>query len=309
MARSLYYGHARTQSLVSEAHRCISEVQLSTSLAPGPIPHRPSFLPQSSTAQLSFQGSIGPATPPSVAYQSHDMGGAPPNYLPPQQGLGTGQLFDRSSVPPSPLEVIPRRSIDDFGVNISSAAYPNGSERRFATFPEKGRPGGIHGGYALRDGPPSLGAAHEASSSFSSSVADALGPPKQPPGTIPGQFGSIQEPAPNYDAPYTPPQGPSNWNAAHTRQNPSNGSHDDVILAYAAMDDPQHGEQGHAHDDDRHVRFGEVRDVDEEIERWGGPHQPPSSPRQQHTQPSAMRSSLDSGNSLFLRIAAFRANL
>jgi hypothetical protein len=44
------------------------------------------------------------------------------------------------------------------------------------------------------------------------------------------------------------------------------------------------------------VRFGATSDVDEEIERRGGPHQPPSSPQQQHAQPSAMRNSLDSGN-------------
>lgn len=295
MARSLYYGHLKTQSLVSEAHRCISEVHLSTSLAPGPSLSLPTYPPGSSTTQLSYQGSGGPSTPTSVGFQPHDFnppGGAPPHYLPPQKGLGTGQFFD--PIPPSPHEPVPPRSVDDFGVNMSpSPAFPNGPDGRFATFPEK-RPGGIHGGYALRDNPPSLGASHEASGSFSSSVADTLGPLRQA-STTSTHLGSIREPAPNYDAPtYEPLRGQSSWSATHTQGNPSNASQGDAVLAYTAMEEHQIEGHGQGLDDDRHVRFGQVSDVDEEIERRGGPHQPPSSPGQQHAQPSAMRNSSDS---------------
>ena len=309
MARSLYYGHAQTQGLVSEAYRCINEIQLSTTLAPGPT-HHPSYPPNSGNAQL-YQDDGGPPTPTSVGYQPRDVsppGGAPPNYLPPQQGLGTGHFLDpRSSQPASPiqlnhtppypqieqLESRPQRSIDDFGVNISSSSMPpNGASDRFATYPEKGRPGGIRGGYALRDGPPPLGGPRESDGSFPSSVADALGPSTP----APVQPGSIQEPAPNYDAPYTLTQGPSNWPVTHTQGNLSVGSHDGVVLAYTATEERQHEDPSQAHEDDRHVRFGEVSDVNEEIERRGGPHQPSSSPQQQHVQPSAMRTSVDSGN-------------
>lgn len=282
MARSLYYGHTQTQALVSEAYRCINEIQLSTTLAPGPAPARPSYPPNSNTAQL-YQGEGGPSTPTSMGgFQPRDVsppGGAPPNYLPPQQGLGTGHFFDpRSSLPASPIqpnytppypqieshEPRPQRSVDDFGVHTSSSSMPpNGANGRFATYPEKGRPGGTHGGYALHNGP-SLGGQRESDGSFSSSVANAFGPSRP----TPGQFGSIQEPAPNYDAPYTPTQEPSNWSATHIPGNPSVGSHD-VVLAYAAMEEHRDEEQGQLPED---VRFGEVRDANEEMERRGGPH-------------------------------------
>jgi hypothetical protein len=107
--------------------------------------------------------------------------------------------------------------------------------------------------------------------------------------------GGIQEPAPNYDAPYTSTQRPSDWPATHTQGNPSVGSRDEVVLAYTATEERHHEDPSQLHEDDRHVRFGQISDVDEEIERRGGPHQPPSSP-QQHAQPSAMRTSVDSGN-------------
>ena len=315
MARSLYYGHPKTQSLVAEAHRCISEVHLSTTLATGPsAPHRPGYLPKPSTPQLSYlgnamdagHGSGGPSTPISLGYNPHDAYppiGAPPIYLPPQQGLGTGQFFDHSvsasptlpsKMSPYPQiethEPAPRRSLDDFGVNVSTPSGPaEGTNGRFATYPGKGNTSGMQGGYTLRNGSPSLGGSHEGDGP---SVADALGPSQEPPNATPGELGSIHNPATDYEAPmYAPPQGPSSWNATHKRGNPSNASQDDAVLAYTAMDEQQ-GE-GQGHDDERHVRFGEVSDVDEEIERRGGPHQPSSS-HQQHA-PPAMRSSLDSG--------------
>ena len=65
MARRLYYGHTQTQALVSEAYRCINEIQLSTTLAPGPAPARPSYPPNSNTTQL-YQGEGGPSTPTSM---------------------------------------------------------------------------------------------------------------------------------------------------------------------------------------------------------------------------------------------------
>jgi hypothetical protein len=322
LARSLYYGHSKTQSLVSEAQRCISEIQLSTTLAPGPSAPRSSRPGESSTTyppHQAFQngpGSSIPSTPTGTGYQLHDVSppsGAPPNYLPPQQVLGTGQLFDQSrsnmSAPPIKQNEIlsypqideHHRSVDDFGVNPNTlSGHGDSADGRFATYPGNSRPGGIHGGYTLHDDPPSLGAPHEADGSFSSSVANALGPSQQQPDTGVGRLGSVHKPVPNYDAPmYTPPQGPSNWNATHTKGKPSNASQDDVMLAYTAMDDHQR-ELDHQHlpgpDDDRHVRFGAVSDVDQEIERRGGPHQPPSSPQQQHSQRSAMRNSSDLGN-------------
>lgn len=296
MARSLYYGHAKTQSFVSEALRCMNEVHLSTSLAPGPsAPSQPGYPHDHNISRFDS------ATTTSVGYQPRDAsppGGAPPNYLAPQQGLGTGQLFDNawSSVPPSQMPPYPQieshRSVDDFGVTHNTS---NGAEGRFATFPEKARPGGIHGGYTLRDGPPLLRSPHEADSSFSSSVDEALGPSHRPPSNLPGQFGSIRGPAPMY----TPLQESSSWTLTDPRGNSSNDSHDDAVLAYTATDEHRNKGQSESHGDDHtqpgHVRFGEVSDVDEEIERRGGPHQPPSSPQQQHPPPSAMRNSLDSG--------------
>jgi len=65
MARRLYYGHTQTQALVSEAYRCINEIQLSTTLDPGPAPARPSYPPNYNTTQL-YQGEGGPSTPTSM---------------------------------------------------------------------------------------------------------------------------------------------------------------------------------------------------------------------------------------------------
>ncbi|KAF9457410.1 hypothetical protein BDZ94DRAFT_1202761 [Collybia nuda] len=365
LPRSLYYGQPKTESLVSEAHRCINEVALS--VVPSSNTQRPNVPQLNNTLHqsqhTSYQdGTVDPRTgfplPPAAGGwsppYSNDIAPTsdrPPNYLLPPQNLGTGHFLDQPnmSAPGSPTqpqyatqtmphypqieqhESVPQRSVDDFGVNQgpSSPIDPPGpgGAGRFATFPVKTRtPGGS--GFALRDDPPSLNSHQEVGDSFSSSVAEALGTsqPHQQYESPPRV--SLDRPAPLYEnAPmYSPPQGPppgaytgsiQDYNtsppsqgglypASHTGQtgrHSPNDTDDDPVLAYMTTPHDDHDndiDQPHpgGHDVGKHVRFGRVSDVDEEIDRRGGPHQPSNGHPPQYAQPSQKRLSMDSGHAV-----------
>lgn len=362
LPRSLYYGQPKTESLVSEAHRCINEVSLS--VVPSSNPQRPNQLQQFNAPQHPQQtayqdGAVDPRTgiplPPATdgwsPHNSSDMapGGGPPNYLLPPQNLGTGNFLDQSNMgtPGSPThpqyasqtmphypqiesyEPVPQRSVDDFGVNQSPSDPPGiGGAGRFATFPVKNRaPGGS--GFSLRDDPPSLNAHHEVGDSFSSSIAEALGTSQQqqqqheaPPRVSFDRSAPVYENTPTYSPPQGPPPGAytgsmQDWNAnpqnqggmylpptqGHPGRHSPNQPEDDALLAYMTTpgDDhnidqiPHPGE----HDEGKHVRFGRVSDVDEEIDRRGGPYQPSNADPPQYAQQSQNqnRRSIDSGMS------------
>ncbi|KAG6909753.1 hypothetical protein DXG01_015469 [Tephrocybe rancida] len=313
MARSLYYGRNKTEQLLSEAHRCINEVVMSTVPTPGiqhAFPQPPQHMQQS-----SFQGGLGfqapqlPINTPQSMFQVPGVlpGGQPPqnewlqpqqtgdthSYLPAPQGLGTGQFYEQGGSPalgapphqqhpqqipqisqtpqlnapyqPEEHTAPPLHSVDDFGVNTASPGIidqPNqGSGGRFATFPVKNR------GYSLSD---PQAAPNRESDSFSSSVAQALSSSQSPPGTVP-------QPTFSYDvAPaqqqYAPPQGPPPGAAVQSGPTGHLGLHheernvpsdDEGGLAYMASEDDHHD------DGSRHVRFGQVQDVDDELERRG----------------------------------------
>ncbi|GLB40883.1 putative eisosome component PIL1 [Lyophyllum shimeji] len=310
MARSLYYGRAQTEQLLTEAHRCMNEVVMST------VPSNPTNTqnavqqtqqgyPQH-TPQSSFQGEPQPqptfeamGARPSNDWSPHnsiDMasaGGAPPNFLPAPEGLGTGQFLDQPGSPTAPPgspthqrhpsgadapynpeaappDRGPPRSVDDFGVNAGSRPIDPpvpGTGGRFATFPVKNRPSGLTG-YTLTDAP-----RHE-SGSFSSSVAQTLSSSQSPPGTIPQPtFSGFNRPelyqaanAPSYAAPQHLPPGAAAPQAGlgmslqHEESNVP--SDDEGGLAYMT-----NGDEPHEHATSRHVRFGGVDNVNEELER------------------------------------------
>ncbi|KAF5367286.1 hypothetical protein D9615_010459 [Tricholomella constricta] len=302
MARNLYYGRAKTEQLLSEAHRCISEVvmstvpssRMSTSSQPGfqNAPPNPFGTPHSAFQSLGMQNTGG--QPPQNEWSPHnssDMtpaGGAPSNYLPAPQGLGTGEFFNQPGSPTagpgsptqpgapyySQLQNEPR-SVDDFGVHPPGPIdQPGpGSGGRFATFPVKNRPSGL-AGYTLSDPP-----VRQESESFSSSVAQALSSSQSPPATVPQAqqgFGEFGRPDVSYEvshaATYAPPQGPPPGAATQPRP----GTAWNTSLHHEERHAPSDEEGGLAYmtnpDDDaasRHVRFGEVNDVDDELDRRG----------------------------------------
>ncbi|KAF8066570.1 hypothetical protein FPV67DRAFT_1767534 [Lyophyllum atratum] len=355
MARSQYYGRARIEQLLTEAHGCMNEVVMST--VPSNSMNTQNILQQNQqilpqhTPQPSFQGSFqgmaqNPFSTPQPPFQgvgqpgnggpipsnewlphnSSDMtpaGGGPPNFLPASQGLGTGQFFEQPGSPtagpgspthpryPSQIDQpgalynsqteLPNqgtpRSVDDFGVNTQSPGLIDnpgpGSGGRFATFPIKNRPSGL-AGYSLSD-PPSL-ATRQDSDSFSSSVAQALSSSQSPPGTVPqAGFSGFNRPelsyevthAPSYAPPQGPPPGaasqlgPGGWGMGLQHEDRNAASDDEGGLAYMTnSEEPQDDAAS------RHVRFGEVNDVNNELERRGRySNDLPQPPQQQQPTP------------------------
>jgi len=191
----MYYGHAKTESLLVEANRALSDVQLST--IPGGLTqprHRfEAKLPSIPTEPQEQQGYADEA---SNVWSSED---ASKNLPSPTVTTGIGGSFfhpppSSQSQPSSPFSHAPQSrqgTVDDFGIlpTRSSGSGPidigggGGGGGKFATFPVKTREGGV--GYALRDEPLSAGATqppslntntrHELGLSFSMSVAEALG--------------------------------------------------------------------------------------------------------------------------------------
>ncbi|KAG6830787.1 hypothetical protein H0H87_007040 [Tephrocybe sp. NHM501043] len=333
MARSLYYGRTKTEQLLSEAHRCINEVVMST-VPSNPNPQRELQQPHIQQ-QPAFQVGLGFQSPPQlpistpqstfevpgVAGQTPQHQWSPPQqpndhyspYLPAPQGLGTGQFFDQGSPAPgspthqrypsgqniqtnAPYQAVeeqvvpPPHSVDDFGVNTSSPGLGNQQGQaaggRFATFPVKNR------GYALND---PQAQANRDSDSFSTSVAQALSSSQSPPGTEPQPSFSYQV---SHAQGYVPPSGPPVGAAAPPSQPGQLGPHqeernvysdDEGGLAYMAGSDDHHDNNS-----SRHVRFEQMQNVDEELERrsYQAPDPANAPPPQDH--PNQDRESLPS---------------
>ncbi|KAJ3798305.1 hypothetical protein GGU11DRAFT_704165 [Lentinula aff. detonsa] len=244
MARAMYMNHQKVNSLLNDATRCVDEVAFSTAPAPDTAP----FVHQATA-----------------------------DYLAPPQDLGTGHFFDTSDmtgnmgcIPPSPVSQNPNtyteasRSADDFGV--ASTSSPAAS--RFATFPATTANDGPR--YSLRDGP----SLHGEDESFSYSIAAALDARK-----------SVEESAPSYETHQThlpgPPAGaapplmmPSPWESQGndpkaTNERAVSTYGDDVGLAYMTNPGEEthpHQELGHERSPSKEVHFGQVQDIDTEMD-------------------------------------------
>lgn len=288
MPRRMYNNHNRVESLVSEAYKCVTEVGFST------VPTRPSerrFEPPSLP---------DPTSSPTRADQPRDSGG----FLSTPHGIGMGHFLDPSDIsgqqssasspvtpsshqfasptfatptqqqfssPPThtmPLEN--NRAVDDFGlINKAEASNTNGG--RFATFPVNTP----QRKYTLTDGPPSLSPNHQPEQSdFAYSIAEAL---KSPGMNGPGRI-SIDEPAPSYESHsqhvYAPPLGPPPGAALPVQREDSwrlsaSPSEDDVGLAYmtSPADEEAHEHSRQDSESKGMVRFGSVRDIDDEMQK------------------------------------------
>ena len=151
----MYYGHAKTESLLVEATQALSDVQLST--VPGGLTqprHRydaklPSLPKESQESYANDNGSN--VWSPDRQSPIVTTGGS---FFPP---------YSSQSQPSSPFSYAPPPpgAVDDFGIlpARSSGSGPidigggggGGGGGRFATFPVKTREGGV--GYTLRDEP------------------------------------------------------------------------------------------------------------------------------------------------------------
>ncbi|KAG6878967.1 hypothetical protein C0992_006261 [Termitomyces sp. T32_za158] len=132
MSRSLYYGRQKTEQLLSEAHRCIDEVRLST-VPVNPNPPRAFQQSEQQSMQPDLQSGLGmqgptqlPVNPPQSAFNIPGLTSQtewqpqpqpqpraqPPNlqsqntddqyhHLPVPQGLGTGQFLEHPEHPAS----------------------------------------------------------------------------------------------------------------------------------------------------------------------------------------------------------------
>ena len=257
-------------------------------MPPPPMGRESSDYPPPRAFSNDLPGS--PATSTGGSFANHAW---TPNPPPPQIPLDP---------PPSFTQGMPQQTVDDFGVNTKSGGYSessNASGSRFATFPVKTRPAGSAGGYSLQD-PPSLNSRQETlGPSFADSIAAALDDPlvsasthgpahpaaSSPTGT---NTSSLPRPPPGAAPPDSNP-----WSNAGLREpsgHPQSAStlseNDDALLAYmtaADEDSPNEddvpsptkskvfmGPKGAAPpilEDDKHVRFGRVEDVDEEMEK------------------------------------------
>ena len=184
--RSLYSGHAKTESLLVEATQALSDVQLST--VPGgltqarhrydaKLPNLPTESQEgyadetgsnvwSPDRQLPIVMTGGSVFPP---YSSQSQPSSPFSYAPPHQG-----------------------AVDDFGIlpTRSSGSEPmdmgggGGGGGRFATFTFKTREGGV--AYTLRDEPvgarePSAGAGTNTNTNVKEQQQPSLNTTAQPP--------------------------------------------------------------------------------------------------------------------------------
>ncbi|KAM6495048.1 hypothetical protein JOM56_009671 [Amanita muscaria] len=166
--RSIYQGQRRTEEFVAEANRCVSDVVLSTT-APLRTPNQEYFpLAQAGEAGAWAQND---AQAPGSTNSSR--------FLSTPQGLGDGRFIEPSSPSiPFPMPAVPqetrdglkRRSIDDFG----TAAWdsPGAAESRFHTYPP--RLGPSTDVDIRSDDPLLLHSRHEAGTSFSASINEAL---------------------------------------------------------------------------------------------------------------------------------------
>ncbi len=176
MPRGLYYGHPRTEDLVAQAHRRVSEVVLSTTI---PVKDPQVSYPDQDKV-MSQQGYD------TSSWAQGDSGSTDTKYLSTPQGIANGRFldynspsmsFDAPQAPPrsSNYEFTdgPRKqSVDDFGIPAWGSS--NAGVSRFNTYPPKIGPSGDgEGGYKPNNEPSYLPTRQE-SASFSASLTDAL---------------------------------------------------------------------------------------------------------------------------------------
>ncbi|PBK66038.1 hypothetical protein ARMSODRAFT_960488 [Armillaria solidipes] len=253
MPRLMYTGHPKVEMLVSETYKAVNQVGFST---------------VASDSREQLQRPPLPSLPGSPARPAGlDETPSSSNFLSTPQGMSGGHFFDASDAssqangPSTPvlrknsLPIQIARNGDSFGPRSREPEkFGYSGSGSPSSFPVKS-PFGIE---------PPLLKSHEPEPSFSTSIAEAL--------RTPGLEGPIDDPAPSYEVShshlYAPPPGPPPGAAVLLGSEP--GSHrvstalsDDVELAYIAGE----GDAAHEHGDDKHVRFGRVSDVDEEMER------------------------------------------
>ncbi|KAG7091158.1 hypothetical protein E1B28_010211 [Marasmius oreades] len=233
------------------------------------------FMDPSDMSSMTGRSSVpnSPVMPPNLSY--------PP--APPQNQLVTEQVSS---------------SADDFGVGHSTISSPP-TGGRFATFPVKANAPPV--GYQLRDAPPKLRTSpSREDDSFSSSIEAALN------NTSGNGRSSIDGPPPSYtthqshpsNAPsngpssgvMSPAQLESHWQDARSPMVIGAGGHerggaiqeeesDEGGLAYDRLDDEPipapHGRN--ENDTHKHVRFGDISDVEEEIQKRQEQERSPSS--------------------------------
>ncbi|TFK23853.1 hypothetical protein FA15DRAFT_705141, partial [Coprinopsis marcescibilis] len=254
LPRSLYYGHAKVESLVNDATRNIGQVTSSSqppSSAVGQFPPVPSQPPSAVAAQF-------PPVPSQQAAPRPVVNTLP---LPPK---GTSNLE-------SPLSSTPYsgQAVDDFGVTKPPPPFESrdggGGGGRFATFPVKRQDSyplsSTSNLYSLPE-PPSLNAKTEMGDSFSLLVAEALDstgekstPNPQTEGSWRGRLGDTKLPPPSIAEPPKLPQvdvsnpwasdsppkeTPENEQllSAHKRSTSRLSDDDDALLAYmTSMDE------------------------------------------------------------------------
>jgi hypothetical protein len=315
LPRVYYQGHEKTQSLVTEAQRCVNGVAFTS--VPS-MERTPSFQSPSLASKLSPGGDAQRAERSNLSMVATDGGTGPfpaPQYLSTPSGLsgqGLGHFLNPSDAPSTQTnfdsetatvgqsrEPSQAYSVDDMGVtgpvqgkDSGTSSWAKSGGGRFATFPVKtsGVGRGIGRGVSLTDDGPSStrigenGAESQRKEpSFELEVTQALFERSQAPGAqLPASYqqdsgdtvggwlqstpyagsGDVGGSSRVGAAPELAGDSMKNpWgdNASSHRRNESDLS---AQLAYTADSDEVHDERI-----SRHVRFGGVSDVDEEMAR------------------------------------------
>ncbi|KAK0234929.1 hypothetical protein EDD85DRAFT_954441 [Armillaria nabsnona] len=252
MPRLMYTGHPKVEMLVSETYKAVNQVGFSTvasepreQLQRPPLPS----LPGSPTRPAGLD-----ATPSSS------------NFLSTPQGMSGGHFLDASdasSQANGPSTPVLRKNSLPIQARNGDSFGPRSREPEKFGYSGSGSPSSFPVKSPFGIEPPLL-KSHEPEPSFSTSIAEAL--------RTPGLEGPIDDPAPSYEVShshlYAPPPGPPPGAAMLLGSEPgslrvSTALSDDVELAYMAGE----GDAANEHGDDKHVRFGRVSDVDEEMER------------------------------------------
>jgi hypothetical protein len=275
MGRPVYVGHSKVNSLLDEGLKSVADIRINTQLSGDGRPIHPEL--------SSYQS---PPPPSSIPWSPEgDRPSLPNDYLSSPGGFGNGHLFTASEAPnvhntpltmsvepsyPSP----PRATVDDFGVNLNRNNYgdsPLSSGNHFSTMPSNPASRGTHlyGGPSptLNVGPPSH---DQAGDSFASSMEDALRAASQ----------KADEPAPAYAAMTLPQASPHTPNF-QTRPPGAGPPHSTLGINSNPWEDPRRsmaiseGDAQLAYADERepspsntrHPRFGDVTDINEEMDK------------------------------------------
>lgn len=298
----MYNGHAKVESYLAEADRAVGEIVFSPVPSTEPRPPRPPGHlapdPYLKAPEMMPPGSFLPT--PSALGSGYFLDGPSESSLATIATTPSSPRYTQEMPPYPQIDSGSSRTVDDFGMrsNLNGGFGKDSSSvggGRFATFPVKNEPRG----YTLRDErPPSLNTRHEVEPSFASSVAEALSARSTSSfkGPLPSQNRvSEDEPAPLYqleEGPnYHPPAGPppgaapavlSPWlhdgngnnGPPHGHERPASFLEDDAQLAYMTNTEDEghsHGQDDPGRSDSRHLRFGGVSDIDEELDRRAAP--------------------------------------